>query len=78
MTKAEQKAQEQCDRIRLKLRKLKAEKRRQDKQAALLADARLGALVREQHPELARLLLASAGLVLPEPVQKIDLSKLQG
>lgn len=60
MTKAEQKAQERLERTRRGLRKLRAEKRRQDKQAALLADARLGALVREQHPELARLLLASA------------------
>ena len=60
MTKAEQKAQERLDRVRQRLRKLRVEKRRQDKQAALLADARLGALVREQHPELARLLLASA------------------
>jgi hypothetical protein len=60
MTKAEQKAQERLERTRRELRKLRAEKRRQDKQAALLADARLGALVREQHPELARLLLASA------------------
>jgi len=60
MTKAEQKAQERLDRTRRELRKLRAEKRRQDKQAALLADAHLGALVREQHPELARLPLASA------------------
>lgn len=47
MTKAEQKAQERLERTRRELRKLRAEKRRQDKQAALLADARLGALVRE-------------------------------
>lgn len=59
MTKAEQKAQDRLERVRSKLRKLKAEKRRQDKQAALLADARLGALVREQHPELAKLLINS-------------------
>ena len=42
MTKAVQKAQERLDRVRQRLRKLRAEKRRQDKQAALLADARLG------------------------------------
>ena len=60
MSQSAQKTQERIDRLRLGLRKMKAEKRRQDKHAALLADARLGALVREQHPELARLLLASA------------------
>lgn len=60
MSQSAQKTQERIDRLRLDLRKMKAEKRRQDKHAALLADARLDALVREQHPELARLLLASA------------------
>lgn len=43
-------------RLRSKLRKLKAERRRQDKQAELMANARLGALVRREHPALAALL----------------------
>jgi len=65
-TKALQKAQERVERIRLKLRKLRAEKRRHDKQEAMLADARLGALVRGNHPELARLLLASVPAPYPQ------------
>lgn len=47
------------ERLRARLRKLKAQARKQEKEAALAADAKLGALVRVQHPELAKLLQAS-------------------
>lgn len=55
MTKALEKAQARVDRMKAQLRKLRAEKRRQDKAARLKADAHLGAIVRAQHPELAKI-----------------------
>lgn len=49
--------------LQAKLRKLKAEKRRQDRHAALLADAQLGQHLRQHHPELTKLLAAAVSSV---------------
>lgn len=46
-------------RIRTRLLKAKASLRKQKKEELLRADAMLGAIVREQHPELAKLFLAA-------------------
>ena len=47
-------------RLRTRIRKAKASWRKEQQAAALLADAQLGAIVREQHPELAKLLIAAS------------------
>ena len=59
MSKAEELLDRRIARDRLKLRKLKAERRLIQKKEQLLSDARLGAYLRKEHKELAHLLTAA-------------------